>query len=106
MLCKLTNVRRSLFQTEFFLLLLVNVAAMGSWPPAAQAQDSNPAPTVGTISGTVFLKATNHPASQVAVTVRSKLAGISRGVLTDTEGHFEVRGLPLNTYDVVVDEPG
>lgn len=104
--CKLANVRRLLYQAEFFLLLFVNIAAMGGWPPAAQAQDSNPAATVGTISGTVLLRATNRPASQVAVTLRSKSAGISRGVLTDTEGHFEVRGLPLNTYDVVVDEPG
>ena len=106
MLCKLTNVRCSLFQAEFFLLLIINIAAMGGWPPAAQAQDSNPAPTDGTISGTVLLKVTDCPASQVAVTIRSKPAGISRGVLTDTEGHFAVQGLPLNTYDVVVDEPG
>jgi len=106
MLCKLQNLNRPLFQTEFFLLILLSMATIGGWPPGARAQDSGSAPAVGTISGTVLLKVNNRPASQVAVTLRSKPAGVSRCVLTDTEGHFEVQGLPLATYDVVVDEPG
>jgi len=105
MLCKLQSVKRSHFQIGFFPLLLF-MATIGSWSIDAHAQETNSATAAGTVSGTVFLKATNRPASQVAVTLRSKPAGISRGVLTDTEGHFEVRGLPLGTYEVVIDEPG
>src|SRR5260370_5020122 len=56
--------------------------------------------------GTVLLKASNRPASQVAVKLKSHVAGIFRSVLTDLEGHFEVRSLPPSTYEIAVDEPG
>ncbi|HEV1994411.1 MAG TPA: tetratricopeptide repeat protein, partial [Candidatus Acidoferrum sp.] len=56
--------------------------------------------------GTVLLKAGNRPASQVAVKLKSHAAGIFRSILTDLEGHFEVRSLPPSTYEIVVDEPG
>jgi tetratricopeptide (TPR) repeat protein len=54
----------------------------------------------------VLLKANNRPASQVAVRLKSHAAGIFRSILTDFEGHFEVRSLPPSTYEIVVDEPG
>jgi tetratricopeptide (TPR) repeat protein len=72
----------------------------------AEAQVPAPEPKDGTISGTVMLRASNRPASQVAVKLKSHVAGIFRSVLTDLEGHFEVRSLPPSTYDIVVDEPG
>jgi len=62
--------------------------------------------TDGKISGTVLLKANNRPASQVAVKLKSHAAGIFRSILTDLEGHFEVKSLPPSTYEIVVDEPG
>jgi tetratricopeptide (TPR) repeat protein len=74
--------------------------------PVAKAQVPNSDPRDGTISGTVLLRTSNRPASQVAVKLKSHLAGIFRSVLTDFEGHFEVRSLPPSTYEIVVDEPG
>jgi tetratricopeptide (TPR) repeat protein len=71
--------------------------------PLANAQD--PA-TEGTISGTVFLPGNNGPASQVAVSLKSHEAGIFRSVLTDYEGHFEIRGLPPSTYEITIEEQG
>jgi tetratricopeptide (TPR) repeat protein len=74
--------------------------------PVVCAQVTNPEPRDGTISGTVLLRTSNRPASQVAVKLKSHVAGIFRSVLTDLEGHFEVQSLPPSTYEIVVDEPG
>jgi len=87
------------------LLLFFNIAAT-VWAPMAQAQAPVSEQTDGKISGTVILKANNRPASQVAVKLKSHAAGIFRSILTDLEGHFEVRSLPPSTYEIVVDEPG
>ena len=76
------------------------------WAPTAMCQASSSEPAGGMICGTVLLKAGNRPASQVAVRLKSHAAGIFRSVLTDLEGHFEVRNLPPSTYDIVVEEPG
>jgi len=72
----------------------------------AKAQAPGSEQADGKISGTVLLKANNRPASQVAVKLKSRAAGIFRSILTDLEGHFEVRSLPPSTYEIVVDEPG
>ena len=48
----------------------------------------------------------NRPASQVLVNLKSDSAGISRRVLTNFEGRFEVQSLPPSTYEIVVEEPG
>jgi len=76
------------------------------WAPMAKAQVPNSETSEGIISGTVLLRTSNRPASQVAVKLKSHVAGIFRSVLTDFEGHFEVRSLPPSTYEIVVDEPG
>ncbi|HXJ06908.1 MAG TPA: tetratricopeptide repeat protein [Candidatus Acidoferrum sp.] len=60
----------------------------------------------GEISGTVLLEASKRPASQVAVSLRSRVAGIFRSVLTDLEGRFKVQNLPRGTYDIAIDEQG
>jgi tetratricopeptide (TPR) repeat protein len=88
-----------------FLSFSLNLALM-AWAPLAGAQSANLDNTSGKISGTVLLKANHRPASQVAVKLRSRAAGIFRSILTDLEGHFEVRSLPPSTYEIVVDEPG
>jgi tetratricopeptide (TPR) repeat protein len=106
MLCKVQNVKKLSSKIGFLSILffLLNMTAILR-PPAAMAQDSSDQ-TDGIISGTVLLKASNRPASQVAVRLKSHAAGIFRSVLTDLEGHFEVRSLPRSTYEIVVDEPG
>jgi tetratricopeptide (TPR) repeat protein len=71
-----------------------------------QAQTSVSGQAEGMISGTVLLKANNRPASQVAVKLKSHAVGIFRSILTDFDGHFEVKNLPASTYEIVVDEPG
>ncbi len=88
-----------------FLSFSLNLALI-AWAPIASAQSSHFARTDGKISGTVLLKGGNRPASQVAVRVKSHAAGIFRSILTDLEGHFEVKSLPPSTYEIVVDEPG
>jgi Tfp pilus assembly protein PilF len=59
----------------------------------------------GIISGSV-VRDDNRPASQVAVDVQAPAQQIYRSVLTDQEGHFEIRGLPTGMYEVTVSEPG
>src|SRR4030081_2235471 len=88
-----------------FLSFSLNLALI-AWEPIVGAQSSQFVTTDGKISGTVLLKANNRPASQVAVRLKSHAAGIFRSILTDFEGHFEVRSLPPSTYEIVVDEPG
>jgi tetratricopeptide (TPR) repeat protein len=105
MLCKPQNVRKLCQRTGILAILFLSVTAI-VWAPAAMAQASSSEQTNGIISGTVLLKADNRPASQVAVRLKSHAAGIFRSVLTDFEGHFEVRSLPPSTYDIVVEEPG
>src|SRR5579864_2748553 len=75
-------------------------------PPNARAQVSSLTVAEGEISGTVLLEADKRPASQVAVRLKSRVAGVFRSVLTDLEGHFRVQNLPRGTYDIAVDEDG
>jgi tetratricopeptide (TPR) repeat protein len=107
MLCKVQNVKK-LFPRIGFLSILFFLLSMTAivWAPSAMPQASSSEQTDGIISGTVLLKASNRPASQVAVRLKSHAAGIFRSVLTDLEGHFEVRSLPRSTYEIVVEEPG
>jgi len=81
--------------------------ALIAWIPSAEAQVSNFETTAGKISGIVLLQADGRPAGQVLVNLRSDSAGISRRVLTDLEGRFEVQSLPPSTYEIIVEEePG
>jgi tetratricopeptide (TPR) repeat protein len=106
---KKSNPRRG-FHPSPFLRLLPNVLLISGLlvarAPVAKAQAANYETGEGIISGTVLLRTSNRPASQVAVKLKSHVAGIFRSVLTDLEGHFEVRSLPPSTYEIVVDEPG
>jgi len=87
------------------LILILNMTAM-AWAPIAKAQVSNFEKAEGEISGTVLLEPDRRPASQVAVSVKSRIVGIFRSVLTDLEGQFRVQHLPRGTYDIAVDEEG
>ncbi len=105
MLCKLQNVKKRLLEFGFLAILFVNMTVI-VWAPMAEAQVLSSEHTDGMISGTVLLKSNNQPVSQVAVKLKSHAAGIFRSILTDFEGHFEVRSLPPSTYEIAVDEPG
>src|SRR5438445_4962692 len=105
MLCKSKNVKKLYFTAGFLPFLFINMTVV-ICAPTARAQDPSSEQTDGIISGTVLLKTGNRPASQVAVKLKSHAAGIFRSVLTDLEGHFEVRSLPPSTYEIVVEEPG
>jgi tetratricopeptide (TPR) repeat protein len=105
MLCKLQDAKKWCLKAVFLPTLFLNITAIVR-APVAMAQISNIEQKDGTISGTVLLKAGNRPASQVAVKLKSHAAGIFRSVLTDLEGHFEVRSLPPSTYEIVVEEAG
>jgi tetratricopeptide (TPR) repeat protein len=96
---------KSRLHARFLPIVLLNLT-LAAYLPIARAQSSNFVETEGKICGTVLLKADHRPASQVAVRLKSHVAGVFRSILTDVEGHFEVRGLPRGTYEIVVDEPG
>jgi len=108
MLCKLQNIKKSK-RSRVLSVVFLNLAAM-AWAPGAKAQAPATAAeseqVQGTISGTVLLRKSNRPASQVVVKLVSHVAGIFRSVLTDLQGHFEVKSLPPSVYDIAVDEPG
>jgi tetratricopeptide (TPR) repeat protein len=107
MLCKLQDFKKWCQKAALLPTLFLGMSLL-DWAPTATAQTQLPTDeqTVGKISGTVLLKKGNRPASQVAVKLKSHAMGIFRSVLTDLEGHFEVRSLPPSTYEIVVDEPG
>jgi len=87
-------------------IIFLNLALI-AWIPNAEAQVNNFETTAGKISGIVLLQADGRPAGQVLVNLRSDSAGISRRVLTDLEGRFEVQSLPPSTYEIIVEEePG
>ena len=113
MLCILPRVRKSNLPLSFALILPLNLILILlliiiaiAWVPVARAQVSNFEKTEGEISGTVLLEPDKRPASQVAVSLKSRVAGIFRSVLTDLEGHFRVQHLPRGTYDIAVEEQG
>src|SRR6266478_5420173 len=107
MLCKLQDFKKWCLKAALLPTLFLNMSLL-VWAPMATAQAQLPTDEQpkGKISGTVLLKKGNRPAIQVAVKLKSHVAGIFRSVLTDMEGHFEVRSLPPSTYEIVVDEPG
>jgi tetratricopeptide (TPR) repeat protein len=98
--------RRASFLPIFVLSFLLNLTLMTTWAPSAKAQVSSLEGVAGEISGTVLLESDKRPASQVAVKLKSRVAGVFRSVLTDFEGHFRVQNLPRGTYDIAVDEEG
>src|SRR5262249_44989686 len=91
------SVRRHKFHFQiFFIFVAISLAVPGAilWTPSAAAQgamlSSPSAWSMGVISGSVYRDG-SHPAGQVAVEVQSPTQQIYRTVLTDQEGHFEVR---------------
>lgn len=114
---KLPNVEKTSCVCRFLPNLILKLAlkvvpvsvlgfAMFAWIPAATGQTVASETTNGTISGTVLTEGTNRPVAQVIVSLKSQSAGISRSVLTDYGGSFEVRGIPAGKYEIAIEEPG
>lgn len=106
---EVSTVEKSRRRAKFLPILLLNFffnLTLITWAPGARAQVSKFENGDGEISGTVLLDANKRPASQVAVSLKSRVAGIFRSVLTDLEGRFKVQNLPRGTYEIAVDEEG
>jgi tetratricopeptide (TPR) repeat protein len=106
---ELSKVEKSPHRTRFLPILVLNSLlnlTLLACPPSARAQVSSFAVAEGEISGTVLLEGDKRPATQVAVSLKSRVAGVFRSVLTDLEGHFKIQNLPRGTYDIAVDEDG
>ena len=110
MLCKLciadVSCPRAKFLPIFFLNFALIPCALAAYAPIAAAQSSDFVAREGKISGTVRSQGDDRSLSQIAVDLKSQSLGIFRSVLTDYDGHFEVRGLPEGTYEIVVKESG
>ena len=74
--------------------------------PAGKSQTAAAEKNDGLISGSVYGQDSKHPATQVAVTIKSSEAGVFRSVLTDYAGHFEISGLARGSYEIQVEEEG
>ena len=102
-------VEKSCLRTRFLTILILNFfldAGLTACVPSANAQVSSLENTGGEISGIVLLDSDKRPANQVAVSLRSRVAGVFRSALTDLEGRFKVQNLPRGTYEIAVDEEG
>lgn len=94
------------------ILFLPLVMLLQAAPARAQSSpfDFSPGASLmdrtGEISGIVYIDNNSRPASQIIVNVRSLSSELFRSVLTDFDGRFEVRGLPLGAYQVTVGERG
>ncbi len=109
---EVSGVKKSCLRERFFPIVPILVLSFSLnlvliiWMPSAKAQVSAFESSEGEISGTVLLEADKRPAGQVAVSLKSRVAGVFRSVLTDFEGRFKVQNLPRGTYDIAVDEEG
>jgi tetratricopeptide (TPR) repeat protein len=109
MCLEVSQVKKSCRREKFFPILVLSFflnLTLLAWTPPAKAQVSKLEDTGGEISGTVLLELDKRPASQVVVSLKSRIAGIARNVLTDLEGRFKVQNLPHGIYDVAVHEEG
>jgi tetratricopeptide (TPR) repeat protein len=101
--------RKTSIWTGLLPTLLLNCILNITLPrlaPTARAQVTNLEHRSAQVSGAVLLDASNQPMSQVIVSLRSDSAGISRSVLTDYDGKFEVQGLTPGVYVIGVEELG
>ena len=110
MLCKLWKTKNACPRAKLLPIFFLDFAliswALAAYAPIAVAQSSDFVAMEGKISGTVLSQGDDRTLSQIAVDLKSQSLGIFRSVLTDYDGHFEVRGLPEGTYEIVVKESG
>jgi cytochrome c-type biogenesis protein CcmH/NrfG len=87
----------------FIARFVVAASVVALWAAGSMGQASSGSAAV---SGTVLFGSDNRPASHVAVSLRSSSQQIFRSILTDSEGHFEVGGLPNGVYEISAEESG
>ena len=107
MLCKISESGISTVKQKVLpaTVLFLNMALL-AYCPTVRAQTAETQRAYGSLSGTVYAQDRNHPATQVAVSIKSHEAGVFRSVLTDYDGHFEVSGLARGTYEIGIEEEG
>lgn len=105
MLYETRKLEKRLLRTNFLTILFLNLV-LTSFIPNARAQSAAAPEPTGTISGTVLSQGDNRTLNQVAVRLKSHEAGVFHSMLTDYDGHFEVAGLPLGSYEINVEESG
>ena len=106
---EVSRVEKSCLRAAFLPLVVLSIFLILTlivWTPGAKAQVSSLENAEGEISGTVLLESDKRPASQAAVSLKSRAAGVFRSVLTDLEGHFKIQNLPRGTYDIAINEEG
>lgn len=81
-------------------------AAFATRLPIANAQTWASETAIGSMSGTVLSQGSNQPIVQAMVTLRSQNEGISRTVLTDFAGQFEIQRIPSGEYVISIEQPG
>jgi tetratricopeptide (TPR) repeat protein len=74
--------------------------------PIVRAQTAGFDRQVVEIVGTVVAQAGNRPIGGVIVSIRALTGGPFASVLTDSNGHFQVRGLNSGMYEIIVEEAG
>jgi tetratricopeptide (TPR) repeat protein len=91
---------------DTLLVMLFLGFAMIFGIPTLNGQVPESQTVTGVISGIVFSRGNNRSVANVIVSVRSDSEGISRSVLTDSAGQFEVQGIPTGQYVISIEEPG
>src|SRR5215831_9978591 len=105
MLCRCS--KNGPLRARTFLITIAGVnLLLTAWTPPGRPQSPLLGQNGGEISGTVLVVTSNRPAAQAVISLRSSVAGVSRSILTDFAGHFDVRGLPPGVYEVVAEEAG
>jgi tetratricopeptide (TPR) repeat protein len=74
--------------------------------PIVCAQLAGPVQQTVEVFGTVLLGVGDQPISGVIVSVRPVAGGPFASVLTDSSGHFQMRGLAPGNYEIVLEEAG
>ncbi len=98
---RVSLVRRKLYAPLCLCLLAVSLARLA----AAQASPTSPAKSGETfmVSGTVVNSVTGEPISRALVRINGFL---QRTSFTDSEGHFEMDGLPAGRFNLTAQKPG
>ena len=82
MLCELQKFVELCLRAKF-LPTIALIFALAGYAGVAEGQSADLTGAEGRISGTVLTKADHRPAGQVAVRLKSPVAGIFRSLLTD-----------------------
>lgn len=103
--CSKSRQARAKLNPKGVVIVLTGAAILAGASQASAKVPLSETPS-SAISGVVLSQTSNKPVANVIVSVRSESEGISRSVLTDYAGQFEVDGIPDGKYVVSIEEPG